>query len=219
MGGTNVSTVSNLTPEQRSALALALKGNDNTYTGLAQNYISGLSQSKPGLSTMQPASSYYKDVLSGKTGAESEKYNRDVIGSIRSEGAQTYGDMSRALATKFSRVGGYYGGTSGVAQGRLAGDTARGINSNIASVKANQYSQDQANKANAASGLTETGTKEAGINNALASILLQGQGLDIQKLLGLLGVSAVTPVVTQDGFSSLLGAIGNVGGQVAYKHL
>jgi len=143
----------------------------------AIDFVNNLYGSQGPLSTTTNAQSYYNDVLAGKFGPEGAAYLQAVLDPMRSSSMQNYNDMSKALATKFSDIGGYYGGRSGIAQGRLAADSANNMALNEANLRYQGFNDDMTRRGGAASGLLNTSQVQSGLSGDMLNYLLSTGGM------------------------------------------
>jgi hypothetical protein len=124
------------------------------------------------LGTLNNAQDYYNQVLQGKFGPEGKAYLEQVLNPMRASSMQNYNDMSKALATKFSDIGGYYGGRSGVAQGRLASQSANDMALNEANLRYQGFADNMNRMGGAASGLVGLGQAQSGMSGDMLNYLL-----------------------------------------------
>lgn len=138
----------------------------------AIDFVNNLYGTQGPQNTLTAAQDYYNRVLSGEFGPEGQKYLAGVIDPMRSAATQNYNDMAKALATKFSDIGGFYGGRAGVAQGRLAAESANNLDSQIAQLLYSQFNQNQGNMGNAAAGLGNLANIQSGLSGDMLNYLL-----------------------------------------------
>jgi hypothetical protein len=149
----------------------------NDYEQEGLNYIADIFANKSAMGELDPASEFYKSLVGGDYGAESESYLQGVLDPMRASAMQTYDEMSKALAGRFSNVGAYYGGKSGVAQGRLASDTQRNMSEQEGRLRYQRYTDDLNSRLSGASGLQGISGQRAGLENNYLSQLLGGGNL------------------------------------------
>jgi len=149
--------------------------NDFEQEGL--NYIADIFANKSAMGELDPASEFYKSLLGGDFGAESDSYLQAVLDPMRASSMQTYDELSKALAGRFSNVGAYYGGKAGVAQGRLASDTQNNMAQNEANLRYQRYTDDLNSRLSGASGLRGIASDRAGLENNYLTQLLGGGNL------------------------------------------
>jgi hypothetical protein len=138
----------------------------------AIDFVNNLYGNQGALSTTTNAQNYYNDVLAGKFGPESAAYLQQVLDPMRASSMKTYEDLRKGLATKFSDIGAYYGGRSGVAQGRLAAQSANDIAQNEANLRYQNFTDNQGRMAGAAGGLLNTAGVQSGLQGDMLNYLL-----------------------------------------------
>jgi hypothetical protein len=138
----------------------------------AVDFVNNLYGTQGPLATLTPAQNYYESVLRGDYGPEGQKYLADVINPMKTTAMQNYADLSKSLATRFSDIGGYYGGRSGIAQGKLAAQTSNDLNQQIANLMYNRFGENQAQMGNAAGALTGLGQVQGGLSGDMLNYLL-----------------------------------------------
>lgn len=143
----------------------------------AIDFVNQMYGSGGALGTMNNAQDYYDQVLQGKYGPEGQAYLEQVLNPMRASSMQNYNEMSKALATKFSEVGGYYGGRAGVAQGRLASDTVNNMAQQEANLRYQNFNDNQGRMSGAASGLTGLAGAQSGISGDMLNYLLSTGGM------------------------------------------
>lgn len=129
------------------------------------------------LETLGPAQDYYNAVLRGDFGPESQAYVSALLDPMRSRMESDYYDKSKALATRFSDVGGFFGGRHGVAQGRLASESNRNMADMEAQLRYKAFMDDLANRGGAAGGLVGLGQAQSGLSGDMLNYLLQTGGM------------------------------------------
>lgn len=130
-----------------------------------------------GLATMSGAQDYYQKVLAGEYGPEGQAYLQQVLDPMRTSMQTNYADMSKALANKFSQFGGYYGGRSGVAQGRLASDTVNNMAQTEANLRYQRFGDNMSQMGGAATGLQNLGTAQSSASGDMLNYLLSTGGM------------------------------------------
>lgn len=143
----------------------------------AIDFVNNLYGTQGPLSTTTNAQSYYNDVLAGKFGPESAAYLQQVLDPMRASSMQNYNDMSKALATRFSDIGGYYGGRSGIAQGKLAAQSANDMAQQEANLRYQGFNDNMGRMGDAASGLLNTSQVQSGLSGDMLNYLLSTGGM------------------------------------------
>jgi len=138
----------------------------------AIDFVNNMYGSGGALGTMNNAQDYYDQVLQGKYGPEGQAYLQQVLDPMRTSQMQNYGEMSKALATKFSDIGGFYGGRAGIAQGRLASDTANNMAQNEANLRYQGFNDNMNRMGGAASGQVGLAQAQSGISGDMLNYLL-----------------------------------------------
>jgi len=143
----------------------------------AIDFVNQMYGSGGGLETMGGAQDYYQKVLSGEYGPEGQAYLQQVLDPMRSRMTSDYNDMSKALATKFSDYGGYFGGRHGVAQGRLASDAANNMATTEAGLRYQLFGDNANRMGGAAQGLQSLGQAQSGVSGEMLNQLLSTGGM------------------------------------------
>lgn len=138
----------------------------------AIDFVNQMYGSGGALETLLPAQDYYNAVLRGDFGPESQAYVSALIDPMRARMTADYNDASKALATKFSDIGGYYGGRAGVAQGRLASENAINMADMEAQLRYKAFMDDMANRTGAAGALTGLAGTQSGLAGDMLNALL-----------------------------------------------
>lgn len=124
------------------------------------------------LETTGPAQDYYNAVLRGEFGPESQAYVEALIDPMRARMTSDYNDASKALATRFSDIGGFYGGRSGVAQGRLAALTNQNMADEEARLRYQAFADNMNRMSGAAGGLESLAKTRSGLSGDMLNYLL-----------------------------------------------
>jgi hypothetical protein len=143
----------------------------------AIDFVNNMYATQGPLETMGGAQDYYNKVLGGEFGPEGQAYLQSVLDPMRSSAMKNYDEMSKNLATRFSNVGAYYGGKSGVAQGRLASDSANNMAQQEANLRYQAFSDDMTRRGGAASGLVGLGQAQSGVSGDMLNYLLSTGGM------------------------------------------
>lgn len=138
----------------------------------AIDFVNNMYGSGGALGTLNNAQDYYDKVLQGQYGPEGQAYLQQVLDPMRTSQMRNYDDMSKALATKFSDIGGFYGGRAGIAQGRLASDTSNNMAQNEANLRYQGFSDNMNRMGGAASGLVGLGQAQSGMSGDMLNYLL-----------------------------------------------
>jgi hypothetical protein len=138
----------------------------------AIDFVNNLYGTQGPMATLTPAQNYYESVLRGDYGPEGQKFMQDVINPMKATAMDTLGQNEKALATKFSDIGGYYGGKAGIAQGKLMAQSSKDLQQQIANLMYGQFGQDQTNRGNAAGALTSLGQAQSGMSGDMLNYLL-----------------------------------------------
>lgn len=125
-----------------------------------------------GLGTLGPAQDYYNRVLNGEFGPEGQAYLEAVLNPMKSSAMTNYNELSKALATHFSDVGAYYGGRGGIAQGKLAAQTANDMAQQEANLRYQAYMDNMGRMSGAAGGLQNLGSVQGGLSDQIMNYLL-----------------------------------------------
>lgn len=149
----------------------------NDYEQQYLNEITRLMGDRSALNALAPAQGYYADVLSGKYGAEGDDYLQGVLDPMKASAMQSYDELSKALATRYSGIGGFFGGRHGIAQGRLAADTANNMALNEANLRYQRYVDNLNAMGGAAAGLTGVSGQIAGLEDLLLGQIRGGGDL------------------------------------------
>lgn len=149
----------------------------NDYEQEYLKYIADLYNNQDALKALAPAQGYYDKALSGGFGPESDAYLQAVLDPMRASEMQNYDALSKALAGRYSSFGGYYGGRSGIAQGRLASDTANNMAQQEANLRYQAYMDNINRMSGAATGLQGLSGEMSGLQNNYLSNLLGGGNL------------------------------------------
>lgn len=124
------------------------------------------------LETTGPAQDYYNAVLRGDFGPESQAYVEALIDPMRSRMMSDYNDASKAMATRFSEQGGFFGGRHGVGQGRLSAETNRNMADQEAQLRYQAFVDDMNRRGGAASGLGNLAQVRSGLSGDMLNYLL-----------------------------------------------
>ena len=143
----------------------------------AIDFVNNMYGSGGALGTLNNAQDYYDQVLRGQYGPEGQAYLQQVLDPMRTSQMRNYDDMSKALATKFSDIGGFYGGRAGIAQGRLASDTSNNMAQNEANLRYQGFSDNLNRMGGAASGLVGLGQAQSGMSGDMLNYLLSTGGM------------------------------------------
>lgn len=149
----------------------------NDYEQQYLNEIARVTGDQSALQALDPAKDYYNKMLSGAYGAEGDSYLQGVLDPMRASAMQNYDELSKALASRYSQVGGYYGGRAGIAQGRLASDTANNMAQQEANLRYQRYADNLGQMGGAASGLMGLSGQMAGLQNNYLGQLAGGGDL------------------------------------------
>jgi hypothetical protein len=153
----------------------------NDYEQQALDFINEIYGTQGPLATMMPGQDYYNKVLNGDFGAEGNTYLQNVLDPMRASAMRDYEEMSKGLANRFSQFGGYYGGKSGIAQGRLASDTANNMAQQEANLRYQAYVDDLTRRGGAAEGLRGLGTTQSAISGDILNQLMTGGNMLTQR--------------------------------------
>lgn len=140
----------------------------------ALDFINEIYGTQGPLSTMMPAQDHYNRVLSGEFGPEGQAYLQAVLDPMRASAMENYDDMAKNMATRFSNVGGYFGGKHAVSQAKLSDLSARSMAEQEANLRYQRFSDDLAGQFGAAQGLQGLGQAQSGISGDILSYLLAG---------------------------------------------
>jgi hypothetical protein len=143
----------------------------------AIDFVNNMYGSGGSLGTINNAQSYYDQVLQGKYGPEGQAYLQQVLDPMRTSQMRDYGEMSKALATKFSDIGGFYGGRAGIAQGRLASDTANNMAQNEANLRYQGFNDNMNRMGGAASGQVGLAQAQSEMSGDMLNYLLTTGGM------------------------------------------
>lgn len=143
----------------------------------AIDFVNNLYGTQGPLSTMGGAQDYYQKVLAGDYGPEGQAYLQSVLDPMRASETQNYNDKAKALATKFSQYGGYFGGKHGVAQGRLASESANNMAQNEANLRYQGFTDNMNRMGGAAQGLQSLGQAQSGVSGDMLNYLLSTGGM------------------------------------------
>ena len=143
----------------------------------AIDFVNNMYSSGGALGSMNNAQDYYSQVLQGKYGPEGQAYLQQVLDPMRTSSMQNYNDMSKALATKFSDIGGFYGGRAGIAQGRLASDAANNMAQNEANLRYQGFADNMNRMGGAAQGQVGLAQAQSGMSGDMLNYLLSTGGM------------------------------------------
>lgn len=143
----------------------------------AIDFVNQMYGSGGALETLGPAQDYYNAVLRGDFGPESQAYVSALIDPMRARMTSDFGESQKALATRFSDIGGYFGGRHGIAQGRLAAENDMNMAGMEANLRHKAFMDDLANRAGAASGLTGLASTQSGLSGDMLNYLLSTGGM------------------------------------------
>ena len=143
----------------------------------AIDFVNQMYGSGGGLETMSGAGDYYRRVLAGEFGPEGQQFLSGVLDPMRERSARDYQDMSKALATKFSNYGGFFGGKHGVAQGRLAAESANNQAQTEANLRYQGFMDNMNRMGGAAGGLVGLGQAQSGVSGDMLNYLLSTGGM------------------------------------------
>jgi hypothetical protein len=143
----------------------------------AIDFVNQMYGSGGALETLGPAQDYYNAVLRGDFGPESQAYVSALLDPMRARMTQDYNDASKSMATRFSDVGGYFGGRHGVGQARLASENNMNMANMEAELRYKSFMDDMANRSGAASGLTGLASTQSGLSGDMLNYLLSTGGM------------------------------------------
>lgn len=142
------------------------------------DYSKSLAENNQMLGGLQQSMSFLGNLLNN---GSMNPYQQSVVDAARAESMRSYDDMARALATKFSALGGYFGGGHSVAQSRLATDAANALNKQIADLLYQGYSDDMTRRLQASQLMGLQGQTGAAINQQIFDALSGAAGTAAER--------------------------------------
>lgn len=152
---------------------LGLSDTDKAYL----DYVKSLSQSQDLFSGLKQAQSFLGGLLTG----DMNPYQQNVIDAARSEAMRSYDDMAKALATKFSALGGYFGGGHSMAQAKLADESARSLNQMVSNLLYQGYNDMMNRGLQASEQMGQQVGLEGNLHQMILSNLLGGANLETER--------------------------------------
>jgi hypothetical protein len=153
----------------------------NPYEQSALDYIGQMYLDQQPLQTLAPAESFYNFALAGGLSPTGAMFRNAVYNAIAN---QAFRDLRRAqkmLASRFSNLGGYFGGRHALAQALLADEVLSNLQKTLADINLAGWNQNVASMFQGAGGLTGLATTKQGLQNQILQNLLTGGSLLTQR--------------------------------------
>lgn len=146
----------------------------NDYEAEALDFIQELYRTQAPLDTMVPAQAQLEYAVNGGYAPYGEAYRGAVTDSMRTKAYEDYDRASKALATRFSERGGYFGGQHSKAQTDLARGVIDDLSARTAELNLEGFSKDVDTRMAASEALRSLGTTQAQVFDSMLQQILKG---------------------------------------------